>query len=280
MWGVLAENLAASEELEEVRLRLYEAESRGDGTERLLEAVQPTADREFGSPVRMRLIPYGRDESEQVAILNTISQIVPKGRVSFDLTHGFRHLGMVGFMAAFMLERIAQETSVCGLWYGALDMMEEGVAPVIRLDGLRRVHNWVAALDRYDARGDYSVFADLLQEDGLDDLSVESLRTAAFHEGNSNVLDAGRQLNPLVDKLVHPLNGPSGLFQKRLRKHLSWAISKDPAVQQLMLAQAALERRDYLRCTILAIEAIVTRRCIDNHVNPWVSEKREQVKKS
>jgi CRISPR-associated DxTHG motif protein len=28
--------------------------------------------------------------------------------VSFDLTHGFRHLGMVGMLSAFMLERIGR----------------------------------------------------------------------------------------------------------------------------------------------------------------------------
>jgi hypothetical protein len=142
-----------------------------------------------------------------------------------------------------------------------------------------RVHHWVAALDRYDARGDYSVFADLLQEDGLDTNSAQSLRRAAFHEGNSNILDAARQLKPLIDKLSQPLNGPSALFQKRLRMRLSWAKRKDPAVQQLMLAQVALRRGDYLRCAILAIEAIVTRRCIDNNVAPWVTKQREQVKK-
>ncbi|WP_028324735.1 TIGR02221 family CRISPR-associated protein [Desulfatirhabdium butyrativorans] len=278
MWGVLAESLAKTGENEEARLQLYEAETRGRVTEEILASIQPIADRAFGCPVRMRLIPYCRDETEQIAILKTIADVTPKGRVSFDLTHGFRHLGMVGFMAAFMLERISDATTVAGLWYGALDMIRDGVAPVIRLDGLMRVHRWIAALDRYDARGDYGVFADLLQEDGLDAKKTTELSMAAFHEGNSNILDASKHLKPVIESLAQPLEGPSGLFQKRLQKRLSWVNQKDRAVQQLALAHVAFKRNDYLRCAILAIESIVTRRCLDSKLDPWKTEHREQVK--
>lgn len=62
---------------------------------------------------------------------------MPNGQVSFDLTHGFRHLGMVGFLSAYMLKRV-RDLSVRDLWYGALDMSRDGVTPVLRLDGLVR----------------------------------------------------------------------------------------------------------------------------------------------
>ncbi len=279
MWGVLVENLSARDERIEARLELREAESRGAVTEDLLHSIQPIVEQAFGCRVRLGLIPYGRDESEQIDILKTIAESTPKGRVSFDLTHGFRHLGMVGFMAAFMLERIHAKKKVDGLWYGALDMMQNGIAPVIRLDGLMRVHQWISALDRHSAGGDYGGFADLLRQDGLDRATADCLRQAAFHEGNSNVAEAARQLQPVLQRLSNPLIGPSALFQTRLRNRLQWAAIQDPAVQQLRMAELAFERGDYLRSTILAIEAVVTRGCIDSDIDPWNTVKREEVKK-
>jgi CRISPR-associated Csx2 family protein len=86
---------------------------------------------------------------------------VPRGELSFDLTHGFRHLGMLGMLSAFMLERIGR-LRVRSLWYGALDMTEDGATPVLRLDGLYAIQRWVTALEHFDASGDYGVFAPLL----------------------------------------------------------------------------------------------------------------------
>jgi len=56
--------------------------------------------RAVGRLVTPRLIPFGKDADEQYAILDAIAGTVPNGDVSFDLTHGFRHLGMVGFLSA------------------------------------------------------------------------------------------------------------------------------------------------------------------------------------
>jgi hypothetical protein len=38
-------------------------------------------------------------------------------------------------------------------------MTEGGVTLVLRLDGLTAIQRWVAALDHFDASGDYAVFA-------------------------------------------------------------------------------------------------------------------------
>ena len=54
---------------------------------------------------------------------------------------------MVGFLSAFMLERIHDP------WYGALDMMGNGVTPMLKLDGLVRVRHWLDAPDRVRCHG-------------------------------------------------------------------------------------------------------------------------------
>ena len=168
MWSVLVENLVTQDDEESVRIELMEAEDKEAVSPELLGCVEPLMRRAIGCEVTPRLIPFGRDAEQQYKILDDIEDVLQPGRASFDLTHGFRHLGMVGFMSAFMLERV-RKLRVAGLWYGALDMSdrETGITPVLKLDGLMHVRRWVDALDRFDANGDYGVFAPLLIEDGV-----------------------------------------------------------------------------------------------------------------
>ena len=182
-WSVLVEHLAQTNEAEAARLELLDAEIHARVAQPMLDAVAPLMSETLGLPVTARLIPFGKDAGEQYEILDAIADTMPIGDVSFDLTHGFRHLGMVGFLSAFMLERV-RNLRVRGLWYGALDMTDRtsGITPVLRLDGLTRVRRWVDALDRFDATGDYGVFAPLLIEDGVAGDKAGCLSRAAFFD--------------------------------------------------------------------------------------------------
>ena len=87
---------------------------------------------------------------------------------------------MIGLLSSFMLEQV-RRLKVSDLWYGALDMTKEnGVTPVLKLDGLVRIQHWVDALARFDATGDYGLFAPLLVADGVEPDKAECLETAAF----------------------------------------------------------------------------------------------------
>lgn len=259
-WGVLVENLAAEGEEEEARIALMDAETEMQVDQALLDTLAPLLTRSVGRPVSPRLIPYGRNPDEQNTILQIIAEVVPKGTVSFDLTHGFRHLGMVGFLSAFMLERIGR-MNVQGLWYGALDMTENGATPVIRLDGLSAVQRWIDALDRFDVTGDYGVFSELLVADGVPRDKAECLRAAAFHERTFNLADAARKLNTFLSELDRQLPGASGLFQNKLRERLAWVKKGSLADHQRTLAYQYLWRADYVRAAIFGWEAVVTKEC-------------------
>ncbi|HCX34720.1 MAG TPA: TIGR02221 family CRISPR-associated protein [Rhodocyclaceae bacterium] len=260
-WGVLVEHLAAQGEEEEARLALLESETRMGVDQALLDRLAPLMSRAVGRKVLPRLIPYGRTEAEQRRILDAIAETVPAGQVSFDLTHGFRHLGMLGLLSAFMLERIRKLT-VSGLWYGALDMTEGGITPVLRLDGLAAVKRWVGALDRFDATGDYGVFAPLLVQDGVAHDMAHCLEAAAFHERTFNLADARRKLQTFLPALDDSLPGASGLFQARLRERLAWVTEPDLFAWQRRLAYQYLDRRDFVRSTVFAWEAVVTKECL------------------
>lgn len=266
-WGVLVENLVAENEEEDARLALMDAEAAARVDQSLLNTVTPLLCRAAGRNVIPRLIPYGRDADEQYAILREVAAAVPKGAVSFDLTHGFRHLGMIGFLSAFLLERIGR-LDVRGLWYGALDMTESGVTPVIRLEGLSAVQRWIDALDRFDATGDYGVFEPLLIADGVAEDKARCLKEAAFHERTFNLSDARRKINTFLPEIDQPLVGASGLFQDKLRERLAWAAENNLAAHQRKLAYQYLNRGDYVRAAIFGWEAVVTGECERRHYDP------------
>lgn len=269
MWGVFVENLVAEGEEEEARLQLLYAESSDSVEQPLLDRLVPLMSRAAGRTVVARLIPYGKDEAEQRAILEAVSEAVPSGEVSFDLTHAFRHLGMLGLISSFLLERVGK-LKLKGLWYGALDMTgkDDGLTPVLRLDGLMAIQRWVDALDRYDATGDYGVFAPLLEADGVPADKARCLKEAAFHERTFNIADARRKLMTFLPALDAPLPGASGLFQKKLAERLRWVREEQLHEHQRKLAYVYLNRGDYVRAAVLAWEAVITRQCVENGLDP------------
>ena len=260
-WGALVEHVAAQGKDEEARIELLDAEPRAAVAQNLLDRVAPLMTEQIGCDVVPRLIPYGASLDEQYAILATIADVVPDGDVSFDLTHGFRHLAMVGFLSAFMLERL-RKLHVKELWYGARDMTRDGITPALKLDGLVRVRRWVAALERYDATGDLGTFESLLIDDGVPKDKAQCLTSASFYERILNIPAAANRVHTFLSYLsdrAGPLGGASGLFQKELVKRLRWANLDIPWQRQRMLAYQYLDRNDFVRAAMLGWEAYINR---------------------
>ena len=278
-WSVLMENLAeGGDEDEEARIELMSAEECGSVGQPLLDRHASLLARAMDADMRPILISAATGESDQYAILEAVDQaVVGNGGLHFDLTHGFRHLGMVGLLSSFMLERV-RPLHVEGLWYGAFDMRTSDVVPVLRLDGLTRVRRWLDALDRFDATGDYGVFAPLLQEDGVPADKAKCLEDAAFFERTLNIRDAARKVTTFLPVLDGALAGASGLFQHRLRERLRWAQAQPPSEQQRKLAQQYLRRGDFVRAAMFGREACVSRLCEDRGVTTLsFGEERQQV---
>jgi len=266
MWDYLVEAVAADGEEEDLRLRLIEAATAGRVDAELLAEVASLVERALGLPCILRLIDYGRDTEGQAAILGTIAESVPAGTVALDLTHGFRHLAALGLLSGFFLERVAR-IEIKGLYYGALDMTEQGITPVVRLEGLLAVQRWIDALDRFDQSGDYGVFSPLLVVDGVPADKARCLEEAAFHERNFNLSDARRRIQTFLPVLDGELFGATRLFRDPLVRRLSWARDGDLMEHQRRLAHFYLNNGDYVRAAILAYEAVVTRECQRRRLN-------------
>lgn len=268
MWDLLVEHVAESNEHEEARLALIDAVRANAVDQSLIDRIEPILTRRFGVQVAPRLIADARDEAGQRAILATIEAAVHHGQVSFDVTHGYRHLGMIGLVSAFMLQGVGRH-QLAGIYYGALDMTDSCGTPVLRLDGLNAIQHWVAALERFAASGDYGVFAPLLASDGLANGKADCLAAAAHLERIGNVADAAKQLRSLLAALAQwQPTGASALFIDKLKRYLRWAEEKELHEQQRLLALQAHARGDYLRAAIFGLESMITRLCKQQGEDP------------
>lgn len=275
-WYVLVENFVPSDknndklsdEKTQALEELYNAEIKGEVSQDHLDKVVDLIEQSVKWKVVPRLIDFGIDESEQYKILDVIDEAVPDGDVNFDLTHGFRHFGMIGFLSTFMLARVREKFEVKNLWYGALEMTQDGITPVLKLDGLDRVRQWLEALNRFDATGNYRVFGSLLEKDGVDAEMTRHLENAAFYERNLNLTDAAKEICKFRNVLESMLPGASGLFQKRLAERLTWVELDTLSKQQAKLAWQYWERRDYVRAALFAWESLITQECEKQKLDP------------
>lgn len=275
MWPVLVEHVVADED-EEGRIALIEASEREDVDQALLTRIRPLVEKGIGRSCELRLIPYGRHDTDYEEILRAMADSVPRGQVSIDLTHSFRHLAALGMLAAFFMERVAR-CDVAGIYYGALEMAPMGEAkPVLRLDNLLAVERWINALDRYDQTGNYSVFVRPLIDAGVSEDKARCLEEAAFHERIFNLSDARRKLLTFLPVLDSGLAGAGAFFCRQLAARLEWVRRDGLFEHQRRLAYEYLKRCDYVRAVVFAWEAMVTRECQRGNGDLLAFEQRRQ----
>ena len=269
MWDVFSDkHVEHLKDQENLRLELMSAREGNRVTQDLLDQITPFLQRSLPyKNIILRIIPSGIDDEEQIGILQTIAHTLDldtqRTDLHIDVTHGFRHLAIIGFLSAALLEDLRPQLKIAALWYGALEMSQNNRTQVIRLDGLNTVRQWISALDRFSASGDYGVFESLLIADGLDKDIAHCLSEAAYYQNTNQTASAARSLQTVSSALTHPLQGASSLFQAQLKKHLNWINSDKLSHRQYRLAESALKRRDYLRTCILGLEALITHYCLE-----------------
>lgn len=249
-------------------------------TQTLLDPLAEPISQQLGFEVCFRVIGYADQMEEQLDLLQAMTTEVEKGdRVSLDVTHGFRHLPMLALLSALHL-RTAQQVTVEGLYYGAFEMKQDGIAPVMNLAGLLRIADWVGALHTFDKDGDYGAFAELLEKDGLPTEKTNHLRRAAFRERTSNAWEARADLRNFDAILESGLPGVSSLFAEQLRARIRWYKGQDLLAWQRELACEYLRRGDYIRAAIYTFEGFVTRLVAsENNERVWDFKDRDNARK-
>ncbi len=285
MWSSLIEYYARNNEYEDLRLQLFQHEELKNVPQEMLDSVasilESSLSLQLGKPVRvfLKLISAAADQNTQIGILESISGYMKETKTSqalhIDITHGFRHMRVTGFLSASLLERLSPDLTIQGIWYGAMDMTTDGLTPVINLNGLQQVQRWIKAMDQFEASGNYAVFADLLMEDNLPKENADQLRNAAFFESINNISAAAAQLRYFFKGLNAINSGASMLFRDRLSQHLSWAKELNIYKMQKTLALLALHRKDYMRAVLLGHESLISKLTLKNQKDPLNYSDRE-----
>lgn len=234
------------------------------------DALAPLAQRlsrELGLDCRCLVIPYGTDGEGQVEILKRLAaEVQPGDRVLLDVTHGLRHLPVIGLISALYL-RVARNAEIETIYYGALDRRgahPKDFAPVLNLTGLLAIADWVGALETFDKDGDYGVLASLLRREGVAHEAVVPLRHAAFLERTARLEEARQEVNAFRKAATDLDTSPGvvSLFAGSLAERLAWVDAPDPYARQKQLAYFHLDRGDYLRAAVFGNEAFITGRIV------------------
>jgi CRISPR-associated Csx2 family protein len=266
MWDVFFERMAENTQQDNQLFALIEAVSTDSVTQIMLDGCREAVSNRLGVNCQLKLIPYGADQNGQIEILKIMANdIVANSQVSLDLTHGLRHLPMLGLLSAMYLKS-ARNVEIAGIYYGALDRTNNDETPVMRLDGLLTIADWINALNGFDKTGDIAPFADLLSQEGVSDKSATSLKTAAFHESILNINDARKPLKTFRDAINEKeLSGIASLFKDSLLQRISWIDQQQLYKRQQDKAMFYLNQRDYVRAAMLGYEAIITYKIQNNN---------------
>lgn len=113
-------------------------------------------------------IPDGRSEADLWGIFQAVVDQVDEGdTVIFDITHGFRSLPFLSFLAAAYL-RVVRHVKLEAVYYGNFELRDKTVepnrAPVIDLTRFVDLLDWTVAADRFVRLGDASVLAERLRD--------------------------------------------------------------------------------------------------------------------
>ena len=258
MWDVLIEAHAEDDDAENHRLKLLDLAEKQQVDESILQEVTPIIEKHLNCEVEMKIIPYARTTEEQIGILSTIASSIPDNEsIIMDVTHGFRHLPMLGMLAAHYLERI-KNAQVEGIYYGALEMTENNKTPVLNLKGLLQTMNWIQAITAYDASGNYGHFVEPLRQVGWTENECNNLHQAAFFERTTNIAKAKEKLSTINQALDKRNSSFLTLFGDVLQKRLSWWKKGSRAEWESTLAKDYFDRGDYLRSSIFLQEACVS----------------------
>ncbi|MFQ3684546.1 TIGR02221 family CRISPR-associated protein [Roseiflexus sp.] len=156
--------IALAEYMPRLRMRVFVTEAaRHSYEERFLPRVQPcVAD---VSPV---MIPDGRNSEELWQIFQQVVDAIEANEtVIFDLTHGFRSLPFLSFLAVAYLRKV-KDINLQGVYFGNFDAGDKSVSPprtpVVDLTLFAELLDWTVAADLFVRFGDARDLADLLKK--------------------------------------------------------------------------------------------------------------------
>lgn len=118
-----------------------------------------------GIPHHPVSIPDGQSEAELWQIFAALTGNVPEdSTLHLDITHGFRSLPVLGFIALSYL-RVTRKVTIGGIHYGAWEARDKNnLAPVFNLTPFLTLLDWTAAADQFLSTGSAARLGGLLAQ--------------------------------------------------------------------------------------------------------------------
>lgn len=166
MWDTLVLHFAP--EREELYYTLAEAirdRSLTEGHAALAELAALLSDH-FGVPIDLGLLPLPTSEANTWAMLErmaSLPHLSDDDTLSLDVTHGLRVQPLFLLLALRYLQAVRPALRLGHVFYGALDLQRDGIAPVYDLKPHVALLDWIDAARAFERSADAGPLVDLLQ---------------------------------------------------------------------------------------------------------------------
>jgi len=217
------------------------------------------------------IIPFSATEKDVWQIFEKMIHLhIRDAELYIDINHGFRSMPMAIFMAVLYFQAVRPDIHVKEIFYGNFEARDENqIAPVVRLQPLLNVNEWIRVANRFIHYGDGDLLLKKLEPfthnhavqqfyEKFDDLTSSlqlnftvQVRRAAQRCQNAFKNDVRNYLKE------HVL--PFRLLEERIKNHLRNFIRYDKEWQsQLYLAKWFYQNRQYTQSLIVLRETMIT----------------------
>ncbi len=236
---------------------LMESVEQQTVTQAMLDAVMTAINAVSKCQYQLLLIPCARNEGEQLTLLSTIADaIADQAEVTMDITHGFRHMPMMGYAAMQYLQAIKPDLTLSQMCYGEYnDDLKKG--QLVDLTGILHIQQWLNAATLARNTGDLTDIAKLIAQPSI----AQDLAKASFYLSVHRPSQARTPLKKVREALAtEQLSGAAQLLKPVLLKQTDWVNEDYNYQRQSAQAFHAMSRKDYLRASMYAFEAYLTRK--------------------
>lgn len=235
------------------------------------------------------LVKYGINQNELWENFDRIIQVINSlddgDEVYIDLTHAFRSLSVLQFLSITFIKDLLtnKKIKIAGIYYGMLDVARDselGYAPIIDLSPFFEMISWTQGAYSLQTFGHGYLIAQLLQQQGNQDLSKQLNNLSDALEINylptikQRATDLKASLQQTKsDSPFQYLEHIPEKFVKQIAKNFrqEWEF-------QLAMAEWYFNNKRYATGYITLAEAIITYVCEINNLNPRNYDDREQAK--
>ena len=222
--------------------------------ESLTQGLSPLLEEELGiKSVKLIVIDNlkteeGHKDFQQILI----NEIPDNSNITLDVTHAYRHIPII---TSFFLSALhwLKNTRIRGMYYGALDMTNESITPVINLQICADTANIASDLSTYKQTGNFLGLGNHCSG------STKAINAVSFFEDVNNLREARKPTKKLKKSLADESKDFSPFLSASLDQVASsfeWADENKLPERMIEKAKFFLKQNDYIKATILIFEAI------------------------